>query len=33
MYEGAVAGETSRADASIEELGLLMAGGHVQHAD
>jgi simple sugar transport system ATP-binding protein len=28
MYEGAIAGETSRADASVEELGLLMAGGH-----
>ena len=28
MYEGAIAGETSRADASVEEIGLQMAGGH-----
>ena len=27
MYEGAIVGETSRADASVEEIGLLMAGG------
>jgi simple sugar transport system ATP-binding protein len=28
MYEGAIVGETVRADASVEEIGLLMAGGH-----
>jgi simple sugar transport system ATP-binding protein len=28
LYEGAIAGETSRAEASVEELGLLMAGGN-----
>jgi simple sugar transport system ATP-binding protein len=33
MYEGAIVGETARADASVEELGLLMAGGQDHHAD
>jgi len=33
MYEGAIVGETTRADASIEELGLLMAGGHDPRED
>jgi len=33
MYEGAIVGETSRAEASVEELGLLMAGGHDPRAD
>jgi len=33
MYEGAIVGETTRADASVEELGLLMAGGQDHHAD
>jgi ABC-type uncharacterized transport system ATPase subunit len=33
MYEGAIVGETSRAEASVEELGLLMAGGQDSHAD
>jgi ABC-type uncharacterized transport system ATPase subunit len=28
LYEGAIAGETSRADANVEEIGLQMAGGH-----
>jgi hypothetical protein len=27
MYEGGIAGITSRADADVEEIGLLMAGG------
>ena len=27
MYEGAIVGETGRAEASVEEIGLLMAGG------
>ncbi|MGB2876335.1 MAG: ABC transporter ATP-binding protein [Gaiellaceae bacterium] len=27
MYEGAIVGETTRAEASVEEIGLLMAGG------
>jgi simple sugar transport system ATP-binding protein len=27
MYEGEIVGETSRADANVEEIGLLMAGG------
>lgn len=27
MYEGAIVGETARAEASVEEIGLLMAGG------
>jgi general nucleoside transport system ATP-binding protein len=33
MYEGAVAGETSRDDADVEEIGLLMAGGQDPRAD
>ena len=33
MYEGAVVGETARADASVEEIGLLMAGGHDPRED
>jgi simple sugar transport system ATP-binding protein len=33
MYEGAIVGETARADASVEELGLLMAGGQDPRAD
>jgi len=33
MYEGAIAGETSRADANVDEIGLLMAGGHDPHQD
>jgi simple sugar transport system ATP-binding protein len=33
MYEGAIVGETTRADASVEELGLLMAGGKDPRAD
>ena len=28
IYEGAIVGEVSVADATIEEIGLLMAGGH-----
>ncbi len=33
MYEGAIAGETTRADANVEEIGLLMAGGRDPRAD
>ena len=33
MYEGAMLGETTRAEASVEEIGLLMAGGHDPRAD
>jgi general nucleoside transport system ATP-binding protein len=33
MYEGAIVGETTRAEASVEELGLLMAGGQDPRAD
>jgi simple sugar transport system ATP-binding protein len=33
MYEGAIAGETSREDADVEEIGLLMAGDRVSHAN
>jgi general nucleoside transport system ATP-binding protein len=33
MYEGAVVGETARGDASVEEIGLLMAGGQDPRAD
>jgi simple sugar transport system ATP-binding protein len=33
MYEGAIVGETARAGASVEEIGLLMAGGHDPRAD
>jgi general nucleoside transport system ATP-binding protein len=33
MYEGAIVGDTSRAEASVEEIGLLMAGGHDPRED
>jgi general nucleoside transport system ATP-binding protein len=33
MYEGAVVGETSRDDADVEEIGLLMAGGQDPRED
>ena len=33
MYEGAIVGETTRTGASVEEIGLLMAGGHDPRAD
>ena len=33
MYEGAIVGQTARADASVEEIGLLMAGGHDPRED
>ena len=33
MYEGAIVGETGRAEASVEEIGLLMAGGRDFRAD
>jgi len=33
MYEGAVLGEFEAADADVEEIGLLMAGGHDPHQD
>jgi general nucleoside transport system ATP-binding protein len=33
MYEGAIVGETIRAEANVEELGLLMAGGQDPRAD
>ncbi|HEX3056191.1 MAG TPA: ABC transporter ATP-binding protein [Gaiellaceae bacterium] len=33
MYEGAVVGETARAEADVEEIGLLMAGGQDPRAD
>src|SRR2546428_677578 len=33
MYEGAIVGETMRAEASVEEIGLLMAGGRDPRAD
>jgi simple sugar transport system ATP-binding protein len=33
MYEGAIVGETSRAEANVEEIGLLMAGGEDPRAD
>jgi general nucleoside transport system ATP-binding protein len=33
MYEGAVVGECARAEASIEEIGLMMAGGQDPRAD
>jgi simple sugar transport system ATP-binding protein len=33
MYEGAVLGEFDAADADVEEIGLLMAGGHDPRAD
>ena len=28
MYEGAIVGEVAADDATVEELGLMMAGGH-----
>jgi general nucleoside transport system ATP-binding protein len=33
MYEGRVLGELAAAGADVEEIGLLMAGGHEAHAD
>jgi ABC-type uncharacterized transport system ATPase subunit len=33
MYEGAIVGQTSRADASVEEIGLQMAGGNDPRED
>ena len=33
MYEGAIAGETSRDEANVEDIGLLMAGGQDPRAD
>jgi hypothetical protein len=33
MYEGAIVGETTRAAASVEEIGLQMAGGHGPRTD
>jgi simple sugar transport system ATP-binding protein len=33
MYEGAIVGETPRDGASVEEIGLLMAGGHDPRED
>jgi simple sugar transport system ATP-binding protein len=33
MYEGAIVGETSREEADVEEIGLLMAGGEDPRAD
>jgi len=33
MYEGAIAGVTSRADADVDEIGLQMAGGHDPRED
>jgi simple sugar transport system ATP-binding protein len=33
MYEGAIVGETTRAEASVEEIGLLMAGGQDPRAN
>jgi simple sugar transport system ATP-binding protein len=33
IYEGAIVGEMARADADVDEIGLLMAGGHDPHAD
>jgi simple sugar transport system ATP-binding protein len=33
IYEGAIVGETTRAAASVEEIGLLMAGGHDPRED
>jgi general nucleoside transport system ATP-binding protein len=33
MYEGAIVGETTRAEASVDEIGLMMAGGHGPAAD
>jgi ABC-type uncharacterized transport system ATPase subunit len=33
IYEGAILGETVRAEADVEEIGLLMAGGQDPRAD
>jgi general nucleoside transport system ATP-binding protein len=33
MYEGEIVGETARAEASVEEIGLLMAGGNDPRSD
>ena len=33
MYEGAIVGEVPGSEARIEEIGLLMAGGHVSTVD
>ena len=33
MFEGAIVGERTRAEATVEELGLLMAGGRDPRAD
>jgi simple sugar transport system ATP-binding protein len=33
MYEGAIVGVTGRAEASVEEIGLQMAGGHDPRED
>jgi simple sugar transport system ATP-binding protein len=33
MYEGAILGELDAADADVEEIGLLMAGGHDPRKD
>jgi ABC-type uncharacterized transport system ATPase subunit len=33
MYEGAFVGVTTRADASVDEIGLMMAGGLDAHSD
>jgi general nucleoside transport system ATP-binding protein len=33
MYEGTIAGETTREAADVEEIGLLMAGGQDPRAD
>jgi hypothetical protein len=33
MYEGAILGELDAADADVEEIGLLMAGGHDPRED
>jgi simple sugar transport system ATP-binding protein len=33
MYEGKIVGETARAEASVEEIGLLMAGGNDPRSD
>ena len=33
IYEGEIAGEVPGSEARIEEIGLLMAGGHVARLD
>jgi ABC-type uncharacterized transport system ATPase subunit len=33
MYEGAILGEFDTSEADVEEIGLLMAGGHDPRAD